>query len=90
MRFSYIDGSFTTYWGYMFHGTKPVEVTDRATQDRLIKDARFRRINDEVDETQKAETEAQADAKILNPNACPKCGRVVVQGKYMHQKYCKG
>jgi hypothetical protein len=23
-------------------------------------------------------------------DACPKCGRVVKQGKYMHQKFCKG
>lgn len=25
-----------------------------------------------------------------DPNACPKCGRIVKQGKFMHQKHCKG
>ena len=23
-------------------------------------------------------------------NACPKCGRMVKQGKYLHVKHCKG
>lgn len=25
-----------------------------------------------------------------DPNACPKCGRIVKQGKHLHQKHCKG
>lgn len=25
-----------------------------------------------------------------DPNACPKCGRVLTRGRYMHVKYCKG
>ena len=23
-------------------------------------------------------------------HACPKCGKIVRQGKYLHQKFCKG
>ena len=25
-----------------------------------------------------------------NKDACPKCGRIVKQGKVLHQKYCRG
>lgn len=27
---------------------------------------------------------------LLFKDACPKCGRVLKRGMYMHQKYCKG
>lgn len=26
----------------------------------------------------------------LDKDACPKCGRIVKQGMFMHKKYCKG
>lgn len=25
-----------------------------------------------------------------DPNACPKCGRVLTRGRHLHVKYCKG
>lgn len=30
------------------------------------------------------------DHAYIDPNACPKCGRIVKQGKVLHQKHCKG
>jgi hypothetical protein len=27
---------------------------------------------------------------IPDPHACPKCGKIVKQGKVMHMKWCKG
>ena len=29
-------------------------------------------------------------AEKVDPHACPKCGRIVKQGKYLHIKFCKG
>lgn len=85
MRFSYVEGPYTQYWGYTFANGLPTTVPDKATQERLLRDSRFRRIDDEEE---KQET---AEAEVLNsPDACPKCGRVIRQGKYMHVKYCQG
>ena len=35
-----------------------------------------------------AETTVEIPASP-DPHACPKCGKIVRQGMYMHQKWCK-
>ena len=28
--------------------------------------------------------------KVTDPRACPRCGRILIKGRYMHVKHCKG
>lgn len=47
-----------------------------------------------------AQTRALEDARVAaiappaeerhDPDACPKCGRVLRRGRYLHVKHCKG
>lgn len=75
MRFVCTNSNYRTFRGYVFAHGKPTTVTDRASIEALKRHHEFVECEDEV----------QAD-----PHACPKCGRVVKQGHYMHVKYCKG
>lgn len=75
MKFVY-EGTYTEFMGRMFAFGHAVEVTDRATITALEKRSDFRKV------------EAVMEEKKL-PDACPKCGKIVKRGKFMHQKYCK-
>jgi hypothetical protein len=75
-------GEYAQFRGYVFAYGKPTTVTDSGTILALANNAAFEEFKHE--EERKETTEAQ----VLD--ACPKCGRVVKQGKWMHQKYCKG
>jgi len=80
---------YVQFWGYMFAFGKPVDVTDRGTIERCLHDPRFRSLEDE--KAQEGRQEAPADAlRVLDPNACPKCGKVFTRGRHVHIKYCKG
>lgn len=79
MKFIY-DGEYRQFRGYVFWNG-PVEVTDRATIEACLKDPTFRKVDEE---------KTQAQTEILDPSACPKCGKVVKTGRYMHVKWCKG
>lgn len=81
MKFAY-NGKYTQFMGRMFAFGKPVEVTDRATIMALEKNPDFRKVEDEKEQA--------PEAKVLIPDECPKCGKTVKRGKYMHAKHCKG
>ena len=36
------------------------------------------------------EAKGEAPAQEVLGKACPKCGKVIRQGMFMHMKYCKG
>ena len=82
--FRFMEGDFAQFRGQVFLYGKPTKVTDRATIDALRRNPIFEEIKDEAQEQETAE------ATVLNKDECPKCGRIVSHGKYMHQKYCKG
>lgn len=85
MKFVYTEGKYREFRGYVFANGHPANVTDNATIEMLLTNPAFRRCDDEP---QKVET--PAEAKVLEPDACPKCGRIVKQGKVLHIKWCKG
>lgn len=74
-------GRYREFRGYQFWNGKPVTITDKGTLEAIKREANFEEVKDET----KEETQA-----VLNPDSCPKCGRVIKQGRYMHVKYCKG
>lgn len=91
MKFVYTEGNYREFRGYVFWNHRPVTITDRATEEALLKDKSFRRVDDELDQAPQAQAvEAHASPKVLDPHACPKCGRIVKQGKVLHIKHCKG
>lgn len=79
MKFAY-SGPYKEFRGYVFIKDKPVTVSDRGTQEALSKMEDFRRV-DEEEET---------EAPLLDPQACPKCGKVVKRGRHFHVRSCKG
>jgi hypothetical protein len=81
MKFVY-EGKYIQVRGRMFAFGHPVEVNDKATILELSSRPDFRRIED-------GKKENQAPAEVLS-DKCPKCGKVVKRGKYMHQKWCNG
>lgn len=81
MKFIY-EGQYTQKMGRMFAFGQPVEVNDKATIMVLENDPDFRKTEDE-----KA---PQETPKEVLSDECPKCGKIVKRGKYMHQKHCKG
>lgn len=82
MKFIY-DGEYKEFRGYVFKWSKPTDVTDKATIEILLKDPLFWRCDEEAKETPK-------ENAVLDKYACPKCGKHVKQGHYMHVKHCKG
>jgi hypothetical protein len=78
MKFIYLASNYHHFRGQLFAFKKPTEVTDKATIEALQRNPDFMRVD---------ETEPQ---KTPMPDECPKCGKVVKRGKYMHQKFCKG
>ena len=85
MRFAFGGpADYRTFRGYVFAYGKPTDVRDQAAIDEISKDPTFRRIEDEKEQRQEAAQE------VLNPDACPKCGKVLKQGRFMHIKFCKG
>ena len=83
MKFVY-SGQYTQFMGRVFAIGKPEEITDRATIMALEKNQEFRKV--EVIEDEKV----QETPKTVLSDECPKCGKVVKRGKFMHQKHCKG
>lgn len=81
MKYAY-NGKYTQFMGRVFAFGKPVDITDRATLIALDKNPDFRKVEDE----KKQET---AQTEVLS-DECPKCGKIVKRGKFMHQKHCQG
>ena len=74
---------YTQFMGRVFFNGNAVDITDKATLEAIQKRPDFRRLEDE----KKAHSPTD---KVLMPDECPKCGKVVKRGKFMHQKFCKG
>lgn len=72
------QGKYTTYRGYVFAHGKPTTITDRGTLTDIARNPMFREV-----------TEAP-EPVVADPYDCPKCGKNVKQGHYMHVKWCKG
>lgn len=91
MKFSYTQGPWHEFRGYVFAWGNPTEIKDQATITALSMNPSFKRIEDENYQAPQAQAiEAPASPKVLDPHACPKCGRIVKQGKVLHIKHCKG
>lgn len=82
MKFIY-DGEYREFRGYVFKWGKPTTVEDQGTIEAISKEKGFSRYEE-------AEQEATQENAILDKYACPKCGKHVKQGHYMHVKHCKG
>ena len=76
----YVHEGYREFRGYVFRWGLPVDITDRGTLEAVKRDPSFKEFKDE----EKAATETE----VLD--ACPKCGKVVRQGRYLHVKHCKG
>lgn len=83
MRFRCKTEPYRHFMGRLFANYLPTEIQDKATLMALQNHPDFERIEDEK------EIEAPTE-KVLIPDVCPKCGRTVKRGKFMHQKFCKG
>ena len=91
MQFIYTHGPWREFRGYVFAWGKPTDVKDQATINALSTNPLFKRIEDEIYQAPQAKAiEAPASPKVLDPHACPKCGRIVKQGKVLHIRWCRG
>ena len=81
MKYRYTQGPWKEFRGHVFAYGKPTEIRDRGTLAALEKEKDFEKVEDETKE------EAQA---VLDPKACPKCGKVIGRGRYFHEKNCRG
>jgi len=87
MKYVFTGGPYTQFMGRTFAFGKPVDVSDNAT----LKALEGRR-----DFAQYVEAPAQEEpsplpvVQVVNMDACPKCGKSLGRGKYMHVKFCKG
>ncbi len=82
------EGKFRQFRGYVFANGNPVTITDRGTQEAIAKDATFKRV-DKIEERQ-APVTTPTPVSAAHADECPKCGRIVKQGKYLHVKHCTG
>ena len=81
MRQFVYSGDYTHYRGYVFAYGKPTTVTDRGTINALLTNPAFKEFRHE-------EAKEAPETPVLDKDACPKCGRIVKQGRYMHIKHC--
>lgn len=84
MKF-YSTEKYREFRGYVFANGHPVTINDRAAIEAMLKEPTLKEFNDEAPK----ETET-AKTPVLDPFACPKCGRHVKQGRFLHVKHCKG
>ena len=75
MRYVLTDQAYREFRGHVFIKGKPVTIIDRGTLEAIKKEPAF---------------EEYHEQQAQDPDSCPKCGKVVKQGKYMHVKFCKG
>lgn len=82
MKFVHVGGDIAYVDGYTFMFRNTVDVTNRATIEKLLNSQNFRR--------QEVEEKEQENEKISDKKQCSKCGKIFSKGLYMHEKYCKG
>ena len=83
MKFVHVGGDIADFDGYTFMFKNPVDVTNIATIDRLMKNPKFRVYGGTFNG-------ATVEIKVPASAVCKKCGKQFKQGIYMHEKYCKG
>ena len=81
MKFICKTEPYRHFRGLLFQNGRATEVTDQATIVALEKHPDFEKAEDEKS--------IQETPKEVLSDQCPKCGKVVKRGKYMHQKWCK-
>lgn len=84
MKYVY-NGDYREFWGYIFVNRMPVEITDKATLERIKHEVDFSPVKETSDETQ---IQAPAKAPVLRGKECTKCHKMIPRGWYMHDKYC--
>ena len=77
MKYIYTGGNYREFRGRVFAHGNAVDITDRGTLAAIAKEPDFKPVEEEKPVEEK-------------PDACPKCGRVVKQGRYLHIKHCRG
>ena len=85
MRFKCVTEPYRHFRGLLFQNGRATEVTDQATIEALEKHPDFQK----ADEVQDEKAIQEAPKEVLK-DECPKCGKIVKRGKYMHAKWCKG
>jgi len=86
LKFVHIASDYRCVDGNTFIFRNAVDVQNRVTISKLLNDPDFEVHNEAVLFQEPKEPKKPDEG----PDACPKCGRVVKRGKYMHQKHCKG
>ncbi len=96
MKYVY-DGEYCEFRGRVFAWRHPVDITDRGTLEAIARNPSFKKYPDDVVLNTEFSGKPRVTTVIekvdyfdMNPDACPKCGRTVTQGKYLHIKFCKG
>jgi len=88
-------GKYREFRGYVFANGNPVTILDRGTLEAIVKDDSFKLVPQPVQpepEPQPIVEPEQVEYSDMDASAdgCPKCGKVILRGRYMHEKYCKG
>ena len=87
MKYIYTLGPWKEFYGYVFYDGKPTDVKDRATLEKIQKNADFQLYEETHNE--EVEEEASPPSGILKGKECSKCHKLIPKGWYMHQKYCR-
>ena len=101
MKFICITEPYRHFRGWLFAYGKPTDVTDRATIAALERHPDFMRVDEKPSEEglEEGATTPLPDpvasslgdpGKPKIPDICPKCGKTVKRGKFMHQRFCRG
>jgi len=88
MRYIYTGGEYREFRGYVFIGERPVTITDKATLAAICRMHDFKPA-EETHEEEKTETKTEV-LKATVKGGCPKCGKVLARGMFMHQRWCRG
>ena len=90
MRYVY-EGDYREYRGYVFWNRQPVTIRDRATLEMIRKEHGFKEIVDKPQEavTISPQIQTKEIPKSANPDACPKCGKVIKKYRTQHVKWCR-
>ncbi len=92
MKYVFTGGKYTQFMGRTFSFGQPVEVNDRATLKALEGRRDFAQYIEHLSKepSHAVRQEEKEEVVVVNMDACPKCGKVLSRGKYLHVKWCRG